>query len=845
MAHGTQARKRRLQRRAKARARGVQNAQVDLVASLEARKEARAGRTVLELVPEPVSQLEARRQARFAASGSAGLPLGPRDATWDSSAADKAVRAWAGVTDKPNAKYAQAFLYKDTSDGGADAFGDYKLPFASPVDGKLTANWGGITSAAGALQGARGGVQIPDADKAAIKSKIEGYYKKAATAYKDKSIKVPWADGANAAHELAYAELGPDADPAVLAVTELAWEEAFAATMPACANCEDAYADHLGTEGPCTVEGCDCSSYEEPDIIDADGDGDLSNGPTKAGIAASLAWQIEHPGETLPPPPHIAALMSRKALRQAAGIPFEPADELLLALRVVESVKTGEAAEYVRMRLTNFAVVADDPVVGMLPDAHKPGARLPKKNPAPKITPVATAAPAGPMQWSAIFAPEGKLTSDGRAFAPGSITWRELPLTLMAMVETSEGGHIGAEVAGRIDKIWRDDTAGLIRASGVFDSGEYGQQIAALVDDQTLRGVSVDLAIQEYDTGPKSDWFDADGNWDPKPAAPDDTPDLLKLYSEDIIAVVLSAEIGMSTVCPFPAFAEAKIAMGESLVAGGNPAFWTVTQEAGFLLAKGTGDDLTASADPDGLTAAAPCVDCGEVLTAAAEGLVPVAPPASWFDNPNLTELTPLTVTDDGRVFGHPFGWETCHIGLPGQCRTAPHSHTDYKLFHLGEIVCDDGSRVACGQITLDSPHADHGLDVASTTRHYDHTGTVVAHVRMGEDQFGGWVAGSLQPDAPAEKVRLMRGSKLSGDWRKYDGNLELCALLCVNVPGFPIPRAHARLVASALAGGEMEVLSLVAAGIPIFEEDVTAEEWEQFAVLRAHAQFAQLRAQG
>jgi hypothetical protein len=64
-----------------------------------------------------------------------------------------------------------------------------------------------------------------------------------------------------------------------------------------------------------------------------------------------------------------------------------------------------------------------------------------------------------------------------------------------------------------------------------------------------------------------------------------------------------------------------------------------------------------------------------------------------------------------------------------------------------------------------------------------------------------------------------MKAGALSGDWRQVIGRgLEFLAALVVNIPGFPIPRPEARIVASAL--GEEEVLALIAAGM-VTEEDI------------------------
>src|SRR5690606_26261646 len=127
------------------------------------------------------------------------------------------------------------------------------------------------------------------------------------------------------------------------------------------------------------------------------------------------------------------------------------------------------------------------------------------------------------------------------------------------------------------------------------------------------------------------------------------------------------------------------------------------------------------------------------------------------------------------------------HIGLPG-CTTAPRGD-DYSLFHLG-TVRTTGGEVAVGTITMNTGHADtRGLSAAQASAHYDNTGTQVAYVRAGEDDFGPWVAGALSPDCTDEDLRRLRAAKLSGDWRPVRGRLTLVAALAVNVPGFPVPR--------------------------------------------------------
>lgn len=104
------------------------------------------------------------------------LPLADRGMTWSKTEALKRVRDKTGSTENPSASYRNAFFWFDGEN--ADNFGAYKLPFVDVVDGSLKAVPRGIFAAAAAMSGARGGVNIPDADKARVTSHINKYYNK-------------------------------------------------------------------------------------------------------------------------------------------------------------------------------------------------------------------------------------------------------------------------------------------------------------------------------------------------------------------------------------------------------------------------------------------------------------------------------------------------------------------------------------------------------------------------------------------------------------------------------------------------------------------------------------------
>lgn len=235
-----------------------------------------------------------------------------------------------------------------------------------------------------------------------------------------------------------------------------------------------------------------------------------------------------------------------------------------------------------------------------------------------------------------------------------------------------------------------------------------------------------------------------------------------------------------------------------------------------------------------------------ELTTMVAAGTV--TPPAEWFTDPLLAGPTPLTVTAEGRVFGHIADFAGCHIGQSDVCVTPPRSQTSYAYFLTGEVECADGGRVRTGPLTVGTGHAGLALAHAATAAHYDNTGHAVADVTVGEDAYGPWCAGAVRASATVEQIQALRASAPSGDWRRIGGNLELVAVLMVNTPGFPIPRAIAAS-GDAVEDGLMrarqqdgECLALVAAARvlpPTAEERIAALEE---VVGRQGAELAALR---
>ena len=213
----------------------------------------------------------------------------------------------------------------------------------------------------------------------------------------------------------------------------------------------------------------------------------------------------------------------------------------------------------------------------------------------------------------------------------------------------------------------------------------------------------------------------------------------------------------------------------------------------------------TASSTRDGshgCSCGGTCGTCQRTVVVAAGG--PAVPPADWFTDPQLTGPTPLTITDDGRVFGHIATWGTCHTGsTAGSCVTPPRSATNYAYFRTG-VRETTGGDVPVGQITLGGGHADLHLSYRGAIEHYDDVATAVADVAAGEDAHGIWVAGALRPGVTDEQLLALRAASPSGDWRNIGGNLELVAAHAVNSPGFPVARVASGRRLALVASGAM-----------------------------------------
>lgn len=235
----------------------------------------------------------------------------------------------------------------------------------------------------------------------------------------------------------------------------------------------------------------------------------------------------------------------------------------------------------------------------------------------------------------------------------------------------------------------------------------------------------------------------------------------------------------------------------------------------------------------------------------AAAGVMTGYDPA-LFENPNLDRITPITVTDDGRVFGHIATHDTCHVGMPGVCTTAPVDNDGYNMFHRYQ---PDGVPVPVGRITTgggqfgctcrqcggrNDDHACLKLSFGGAIAHYDRLATI-AWVRAGEDTRlnAVWVSGVANPAASVEALAALSRRKVSGDWRPTGGRTELVEVLALarEEPGFPLPRFR-------VAAGQVAALTAAGVVLPVGGEAAggMAIDYERLADLLASRLATQLR---
>lgn len=399
--------------------------------------------------------------------------------------------------------------------------------------------------------------------------------------------------------------------------------------------------------------------------------------------------------------------------------------------------------------------------------------------------------------WSGILGTEWSPTDDGRLLERDRISHRDLPVPFSVQVQRAEQ-HDGSFVCGRIESISRIPIeefakrpdanqfsldhirpgAIVLYGEGTLDGSEYADHAKRLLENGN--GVSLDGLRYSGKLYAREDLSEIE-------ADEGDFGMFLELAMGEGSLRGINGDISGVTVVDTPAFKEAKV-----MVASAQLRFH----------------------DPEVVPLSGNSAWSPNVMVAAA---APVKAPSAWFKDPELRELTPLTITKEGRVYGHLADWDGCHVGMQGICVPPFRSTTDYAYFNVGAYETAEGEEVSIGKIMFSMSGAGHApvhMAYMDAQRYYDDSTKVAAFVHAGADQHGTWLAGALRPGLSELEVQHIRAHPPSGDWRPIrptDFNSELIAGLCVPVGGFPIPRRQA-LVASA----DGEITAIITAPLQI-----------------------------
>lgn len=140
-----------------------------------------------------------------------------------------------------------------------------------------------------------------------------------------------------------------------------------------------------------------------------------------------------------------------------------------------------------------------------------------------------------------VLAPEGVPTGDGRQFADGALSNRNLPLPIAYQLMSAEG-HMNSVTVGRIDEIFRVGNEMRFRGMLVMTKEHTPAVIEGIIDG-TVRGVSVDVDDVELEMS-------------------DEDLEETEFPGKLPVTVFSHARIAGVTIVPIPAFQEAFIGLG-------------------------------------------------------------------------------------------------------------------------------------------------------------------------------------------------------------------------------------------------------------------------------------------
>lgn len=454
----------------------------------------------------------------------------------------------------------------------------------------------------------------------------------------------------------------------------------------------------------------------------------------------------------------------------------------------------------------------------------------------PDIEPVETGTYASdgtlPDGWRGPIASLDVPTSDRRMLATpkdGKIKSRAYPLTL---TRNHVGDPTGYPTIGSVDNVWMQDN--MLFGEGRFDlGGEDGQHAARQLAGGFLNRVSIDpvevsaenraysadgalLDLADGDALPEgaytvttfTDWTLAGLAMVPIPAYTDAAVEpvygympTVDLENPAVVSAVDEAALAKKKhklTAPDRGYLKAMIAHHHQGIgiARGFIGFGGLSQpvqeaaEGSVADQQEDANEAQGMVDADDAAPAAPAGGSMEIV--AAVGGQVFNP--KFFADPSLSEPTPLTVTEDGHVFGHVRLAGTCYQygggqGNGGFCLEPPASACGYAKFMVHSAMMDDGSIKAVGALTFGDGHESRG-SLAASQAHYNNVATIAAKGIVGDDEFGVWFSGEVTDNAKDKAYDLLL-SPMSGHWEpdSDSGHLELMAIHIVVTPGYTVRR--------------------------------------------------------
>lgn len=351
---------------------------------------------------------------------------------------------------------------------------------------------------------------------------------------------------------------------------------------------------------------------------------------------------------------------------------------------------------------------------------------------------------------------EGERTPDRRFIDLGAMNFdRKPPYPIrLQTTQPESGGHAGAVICGVINSYFEDGPTKVF--DGFLDLTQLaGQQALQLIENRTMQTWSPDLGDSIA-------------------------------YREDLedgthVIHYASATYLGATLCALPALGSATVAL--------------------------LNDDGSFRVEPIARANIAPTPTT--LVACASDG----SPPTAFFSDPQLSELQRwVSITPQGRIFGHVAGYDECHIGYLGRCITIDEVIPGGFEYACGGgyVVTAEGTKIGVGPLCVAGGHAPEEFGAEQARKYYDNPDWAVADVVYGVDAHGIWFSGALRPDASELQIRRLRAHGVSLDAREIGTQLTMIGACCVNVMGYP--KVRARLLASAV-DETPRIATLVAAG--------------------------------